>query len=177
VMFQAVNFVSREAVKAKHLVKQLLEATSMITNVGLIFKKDSIVVDFDGDVPDLCRSFLISCRLPIASFIVDTSFLSKVHNCAVPPDHLRSEISFSVTCSIPNLISFIHIAKPFYRLKRFTGCVSTQLLNCMLTKTNFAQCKIFLEGTLTDTKQFGVMRCFALCFSNVSIIKRRFDCN
>ena len=28
--------------------------------------------------------------------------------CAVPPDHLRSEISFSCTCNISNLISYAH---------------------------------------------------------------------
>jgi len=32
---------------------------------------------------------------------------TKVRNCAVPPDHLRSEISFSRTCNIPNLILII----------------------------------------------------------------------
>ena len=29
--------------------------------------------------------------------------LSEVRNCAVPPDHSRTEISFSRTCNIPNL--------------------------------------------------------------------------
>jgi len=56
-----------------------------------------------------------SCRLP-------ASVLSKVRNCAEPPQHLRSEISFLRTCNIQNLISYIH------RLalsKRFTGRVST----------------------------------------------------
>ena len=37
-----------------------------------------------------------------------SSVPSKVRNCAEPPDHLRSEISFSRTCNIPNLISCLY---------------------------------------------------------------------
>jgi len=33
---------------------------------------------------------------------------SKVRNYAVPSDHLRSETSFSRTCNIANLISYIY---------------------------------------------------------------------
>jgi len=47
---------------------------------------------------------------------------SKVRNCAEPPEHLRSEISFLRTCNIQNLLSYTHrIALS----KRFTGRVST----------------------------------------------------
>jgi len=37
-----------------------------------------------------------------------TSVPSKVRKCAELPEHLRSEISFSRTCNIPNLLSCIH---------------------------------------------------------------------
>jgi len=65
---------------------------------------------------DLCSlSLLLNPADPLL-----TSVPWKVRNCAEPPEHLRSEISFSCPCNIPNLTSYIHrIALS----KRFTGCV------------------------------------------------------
>jgi len=45
---------------------------------------------------------------------------SKVRNCAEPPEYLRNEILFLLTCNIPNLISCIY---RIALLKCFTGCV------------------------------------------------------
>jgi len=42
-------------------------------------------------------------EMPFLCTSVYCLFSSKVHNCAVAPEHLRSETSFSHTCSIPNL--------------------------------------------------------------------------
>jgi len=70
---------------------------------------------------------------------------SKVRNCAEPPDRLRSEISFSRTCNIQNLILCV------YRLKRFTGCVSMVAQMRASLKQKFAQRKFFLDGTLMWT--------------------------
>ena len=54
---------------------------------------------------------------------VITNFPSKVRNNAVPPDHLRSEISLSHTCNIPNLISYIYCIE-ILPIKTFTDFVS-----------------------------------------------------
>jgi len=62
-----------------------------------------------------------------------TSVPFKVRKCAELPEHSRSEISFLRTCSIPNLISYIH---RIVLSKLFTGCVSSWLWNCMRTETN-----------------------------------------
>ena len=85
---------------------------------------------------NLCR---LTCDLGSLSLLSNradslvTSVSPQVCNCGEPPDRLRSEISFLRTCNIPNLISHIHrIALP----KRFTGCVSTWLWNCMRTEAN-----------------------------------------
>ena len=85
---------------------------------------------------NLCR---LTCDLGSLSLLSNradslvTSVSPQVRNCGEPPDRLRSEISFLRTCNIPNLISHIHrIALP----KRFTGCVSTWLWNCMRTEAN-----------------------------------------
>jgi len=73
---------------------------------------------------------------------------TKVSNCPVLPDYLRSEIWFSLTCNIPNLISCIYRIT-LLALKSFTivvylhGCTTA----CALKQT-FPQCKVFLEGTL-----------------------------
>jgi len=56
--------------------------------------------------------------------------LSKVRNCAVPPDHLRSEIALSRTCNIQNLLLYMHCTG----LKRFAGCVYARLRNSVCTK-------------------------------------------
>jgi len=77
-----------------------------------------------------------------------TSVLSKVRNCAVPPDHLRSEISFSRTSSINDI-------QPFYRWEHFTVCVSAWLRSCMsfvLNKTNIWSVFNLLGGN-TDQSQ------------------------
>jgi len=47
----------------------------------------------------------------------DVTFL-KVRNCAAPPDHLRGEISFSATCSMPNIISYTSYFQPGFRRNR-----------------------------------------------------------
>jgi len=39
--------------------------------------------------------------------VIVTNVPSKVRNCAEPPEHLRSEISFLCTCNIPNVLSNI----------------------------------------------------------------------
>jgi len=70
---------------------------------------------------------------------------SKAHNCAAQPDHLRSEISFSCTCSIPNLISCFLISC-LYCLKRFTSCDCTWLRHCIRTKTKICSAQNFLRG-------------------------------
>ena len=57
----------------------------------------------------------------------------KVRDCAVPPDHLRYETSFSRHYNIP--ISISHILYITY-IARFTGCVLSWLRNCVCTKTN-----------------------------------------
>jgi len=64
--------------------------------------------------------------------------------CAEPPDQLRSEISSSPTCNIPNLILYItHSLRNAPLVVCLHGCA----IACALKRT-FAQCKIFLEGTL-----------------------------
>jgi len=73
-----------------------------------------------------------------------TSVLSKVRNCAVPTDHLRSAISFSSTSSTNDI-------QPFYRWKTslfvcLHGC-AVAWASCS-TKQTFGQCSIFSEGTL-----------------------------
>jgi len=56
-----------------------------------------------------------------------TNVPSKMRNCAPPPDHLSSEgISFSRTCSIPNLILYIlHIA-PLKTFRWLRVCMVVQ---------------------------------------------------
>jgi len=99
-----------------------------------------------------------------------------VLKCAELPEHLRSEISFLRTCNIPNLISYVHgIALS----KRFTGCVSTSgvsntlcvynLHGCEIAcalKQTFAQCTIFLQGTLLVTN-------FTNLYKHIDKIKKR----
>ena len=85
------------------------------------------------------------------STILLNSVPSKVCNCAVPPDHLCSEISFLHTCNIPNFLSYVYI----YLLHRSLTTWNASLvvwshgcaIACTLKQTS-AQCKIFLEGTL-----------------------------
>jgi len=62
----------------------------------------------------MAKSFYIVARmkqnmdaLPVILLKGRLNVLSLVRKCAVPPDHLRSEISFSRTCNIPNLKSYI----------------------------------------------------------------------
>ena len=77
-----------------------------------------------------------------------TSVPSGVRNCAEPAEHLRSETSFLRTCNIQNLISYIYCIA---LSKRFTGCVSTWLWNCMRTETNICSMQNVLTGTLLVT--------------------------
>jgi len=74
-----------------------------------------------------------------------TSVSSEVLKCAELPEHLRSEISFLRTCNIPNLISHSSV-ETFHWFLCLHGCE----IACALNQT-FAQCKIFLQGTLLAT--------------------------
>ena len=74
-----------------------------------------------------------------------TNVSSEVCNCAVPPDYLRSEISFSHTCNIPNFLS--DTAWNASLVVCAHGCA----IVCAL-KQRFSQCKIFLEGTLLPNR-------------------------
>jgi len=85
---------------------------------------------------------------------------STMRNCAIPRDNLRSEISFSRTCNIPNLISYIYnrALVAFVTLETFHFCVSTTWLSkCMRTKTNICLVQNFLEGTLLLVQKLGVI--------------------
>ena len=92
----------------------------------------------------------------------------QLRKCAVPPDHLHSEISFLRTCNIPNVMPYVfrkafvtlealyclrvHMvvdAWSFWssqRLKLFTVFVSTWLRNCMRTKAKICPVLNFLRG-------------------------------
>jgi len=52
-----------------------------------------------------CPDFKGHSLKPSPAHWSDAEFPLEVGNCAYPPEHLRSEISFSRTCSIPNLIT------------------------------------------------------------------------
>ena len=53
--------------------------------------------------------------------------------CSIPPHHLRSEVSFSRTCNIPYLISYIyHIA--FLTLHQLCGYMVHQLCGYMVAQ-------------------------------------------
>ena len=71
------------------------------------------------------------------------------HKCAVPPENLRSTLSFARTFNIPNLILCINWLA-FYRLETLHWLTPAWLRNCVLseTKQTFAQGRIFLVGTL-----------------------------
>ena len=77
---------------------------------------------------------------------------SKVRNCAVPPDILRSKISFSRTSNILNLIRYIYTShSPFNgrnaSLVAFLHGCAVAGASCA-TKEIFAQCRFFLARTL-----------------------------
>jgi len=75
-----------------------------------------------------------------------------VRNCAEPPEHLRSEISFLRTYNIPNLTSHI------YRIALSKiSLVVSNMVACALTQI-FAQCKTFLQGTLLVTNFTNLCR-------------------
>jgi len=64
--------------------------------------------------------------IPIAGA---ASVPSDVRKCAVPPDYSCSKISFSRTCNIPNLISYIHrkALLPLETLHWLCVCIVAQL--------------------------------------------------
>jgi len=81
-----------------------------------------------------------------------TSVPFNVRNCVVPPDRLRSKISFSRTCNIPYLISYIYrmtcqrLVTVHWLCVCLHGCTIVSAL-----QQAFAQCKMFLEGALALT--------------------------
>jgi len=69
---------------------------------------------------------------------------SAVRKCAVPPDYLRSEILFSRTCNIPNLISctsYIPHSRCNARNVSLFLCLHGCTIACAIKQT-FAQCKL-----------------------------------
>jgi len=106
-----------------------------------------------------CRMQLIPSDIAISpdflycfnSFLIDW-YAQHHFMTAVPPDHLRSEIPFSVTCNIPNLI--------WYRLYGMQHSLFTAWNASLVVRAcndyaiprwpiqKFAQCNIFLERTL-----------------------------
>ena len=67
-----------------------------------------------------------------------------------PPDHLRSVISFSRICNVPNFISCIYICRiDLLPIEAFTLVVCLHgYATAFALKQTLAQGKIFLEGTL-----------------------------
>jgi len=92
-------------------------------------------------------------------------FPSKVRNCAVQQEHMRSEIPTSGTSNIPkhwkstktrsclNEMGFARISIRFYICSGTSQNNSSLKYSCSRKQT-FAACKIFFEGTLvTGTTQ------------------------
>jgi len=75
-------------------------------------------------------------------------------NSAVPPDNLGSVTSFSRTSNILNLIRYMYIYISHSPFNVGNGSLVVCLHGCAVacascaTKQTFAQCRIFLEGTL-----------------------------
>jgi len=91
------------------------EADSTGVEIKLLFRVAVILCSFSLQCPgrmfrlewqlfEMGASDFIPC--PLETLLV-TSVSSKVRKCAAPSDHLRSEISFSCTCNIPDLIPYI----------------------------------------------------------------------
>jgi len=83
------------------------------------------------------------------------SVLLKLRNCTVPPDNLRSAISFSRTSNVLNFNTvYIYISRSRHSFTVGSASLFACLHDCAIacascaTKQTFAQCRIFLEGTL-----------------------------
>jgi len=85
-----------------------------------------------------------------------------LRKCVVPPEHLRSEVSFLRTCNIRNLISayISHSPCDAWNISPAV-CRHNCEIACALKET-FAQCKLFLEGTRGLT--FAFKACMMGCW-------------
>jgi len=78
-----------------------------------------------------------------------SSVPSKERKCAVPPDNLNSEISFSRTYFKFDIVYISHSPFNAWNASLFV-CLHGCAIACALyaTKQTLARCRIFLEGTL-----------------------------